>query len=156
MLYQPTQENKILPKTMLVLPNGVTGIDWENCSGNLGSCRWGKKEDRGSKFFRINHWTHRGSLYLNIEVLRVFRSDIWHRSIDVGWCNRIDSNTTISLLNRQRTIQMMHSFIGGIVIHLLLRLAGNVSRHGTNSYDRTLLKLQHTLPEWTTRPKDFI
>ena len=37
MLYQPTQENKILPKTMLVLPNGVTGIDWENCYGNRGS-----------------------------------------------------------------------------------------------------------------------
>ena len=156
MLNQPMRKNKIVPLTMSVLPNGVTGIDWENCSCDCRGCRGGKKVERGSDFFWFNHSTHWGSLHPNIEVLRVFRSDIWHRSINVGWCNRIDSDTTISPLTCQRTSQMMHSGLGGIIIHLLLRLVGNEARHGTNCDDRTLLTLHHKLSKCTIRPKDFI
>ena len=128
---------------MLALPNRVTCIDWENCSGDRGGSWGGKEENRGSNFLWFNHSTHRGTFHPSLKITRILGRDVGHRRVHIGWGDRIDPHSPVSPFPSQRSGQVMQRGLGGVVVNLFLRLVGNEPRHRSDGNDRSLSPFQH-------------
>ena len=141
---------------MLVLPNGVTRIDRENCSSDRRGSRGSKEENRGSNFFRFNHSTHRGTFHPSLKIMRILGRDVGHQSVHVCWGDPIDPHPPVSPFPSQRSGQVMQRSLGGVVVRLFLRLVGNEPRHLSEGNDRSLSSFQHPFAKGSAGPENSI